>query len=475
MRFVLLALLLLMPALADSAAERQKKYPDLSLLVERAQSVPPEFAAATLLRVAASPNIIEIAWKKELVAEAFRLAGMARFPIDKGEWNARPVTFLAFGQRLDRLSLESAAVRQMMLHDKAKAWELFDSIRMPKITRASCEDAVIDNPAAYFSVLGLVSKLRFGDDLRSRNEQLEWLNHRVSAVQSTVELPLILHALLESRLTPVQWKVLVGSLASAIDRISGGDRAFASTLQIVDVAFEQLASTIKQAGINADSLISSYRSFLVRHFTAVRCAVNKNVEEQEASIVKKFNLNYVNPTNPSITAIIGNDTKASSNGSGLKAKPVNADGQLEQQFYRLMFGGSSRGLSDGDKNTETWREEFQIYLKNILDAKPQGDESDEAFFLKQVERLTSAAVVVPTGPERDKVIAGFLSYLKNNNLQQSDFLLWFYQFEQLAILTNSIRPADQQKFLAAVEQTGHPVMSLYAMRERILPQTLGIE
>ena len=49
MRFVSLALLLLQPALADSV-ERQKKYPDLSVIVERAQSVPPEFAAATLLR-----------------------------------------------------------------------------------------------------------------------------------------------------------------------------------------------------------------------------------------------------------------------------------------------------------------------------------------------------------------------------------------------------------------------------------------
>ena len=154
---------------------------------------------------------------------------------------------------------------------------------------------------------------------------------------------------------------------------------------------------------------------------------------------------------------------------------MNTDGGLEQQFYRLMFGGSSRGLSDADKNTEAWRDEFQIYLKNILDAKPQSSESEEAFFLKQVERLTSATVVVPTGPERDKVIAGFLSYLKNDNLQQSNFLLWFYQFEQLALLTNSIRPADQQRFLAAVERTGHPVMSLYALRERILPQALGIE
>ena len=471
MRFVSLALLLLQPALADSV-ERQKKYPDLSIIVERAQSVPPEFAAATLLRVASSPKIAEIAWKKELVAEAFRLAGISRFPINRSAPNVRPAVFIAWGQKLDRLSLESVAVRQMMLLDKAKAWEMFDSIRKPDIAHASCGDSLLDNPTAYFAVLGIVSKQRFGDDLRSRNEQLEWLNQRVSAIQSAVELPLILDALMESHITPAQWKVLVGSSMAAMDRISGDDRAFTASLQTVDFAFEKLVSTIKQAGINADPLLMSYRSFLVRHFTAVRCG---NFEEHDASIVKEFDLNYVNPGNPSITAITGNEMKASSVGSGAKAKSVNTHGDLEQQFYRLMFGNSSRGLSDVDKNKEAWRDEFQIYLKNILDAKPQSSESEEAFFLKQVERLTSATVVVPTGPERDKVIAGFLSYLKNDNLQQSNFLLWFYQFEQLALLTNSIRPADQQRFLAAVERTGHPVMSLYALRERILPQTLGIE
>ena len=468
MRFVVLVPLLVTWALADSAAERQKKYPDFSMLVERAQSVPPEFGAATLLRVAASPKITDIAWKKELVAEAFRLAGMSRFPIDKGKRKANPIIL---GQRLDRLSLESAAIRQMMLLDKGKAWELFDSIRMPAIARASCEDAVLANPAAYFSALGLVSRQRFGDDLRSRNEQLEWLNHRVAAIQSASELPLMFDVLMESRLMPIQWKVLVGSAAAAFDQISGDDRAFTSSLQKVDSAFEKLVSTIKQVDINADPLLVAYRSFLVRHFTAIRC---ENVEDQDFSIVKKFNLNYVNPGHPSITAISGSETKAASIVPTEKSKPVNADGRLEQQFYRLMFGGSSRGLSDADKNTEAWRDEFQIYLKNILDAKPQGSESTEEFFMKQVERLTSAAVVVPTGPERDKVIAGFLTYLKNDNLQQSNFLLWFYQFEQLAMLTNSIRPADQQRFLATVEQTGHPVMSLYALRERMLPQALGI-
>ncbi len=471
MNFVLLALAFVVSAQADSV-ERQKKYPELFMLVERAQSVPPEFAAATLLRVAASPKITEIAWKRELVAEAFRLAGMSRFPIDRGASSPRPAVLLAWGQKLDRLSLESKAVRQLILLDKAKAWELFDNIRKPAIASASCDDAVLDNPAAYFSVLGLVSKQRFGDDLRSRNEQLEWLSHRVSAVHSVVELPLILDALMESRLTAVQWKVLVASVAGAFDRISGDDRAFASSLQTVDLAFERLVNTIKQTGINTDPLLVAYRSFLVRHLTAVRCG---NVEEHDANIVRKFNLNYVNPGNPSITAISGSETKAASIALTAKSKPVNADGRLEQQFYRLMFGGSSRGLPDSDKNTEAWRDEFQIYLKNILDAKPQAEEREETFFLKQVDRLTSAAVVVPTGPERDKVIAGFLSYMKNDNLQQSNFLLWFYQFERLALLTNSIRPADQQKFLAAVEQTGHPVMSLYALRERILPQALGLE
>jgi hypothetical protein len=425
-RFLALIVLLAVPTLAD-AAEREKQYPDLFLLVERASSVPPEFAASTLLRVAASPALVDRTWKKELLIEAFRLGGMSKYPIRKAiirdhgmSSSLASLTSSAYSQKLDRISLQSLAVQQMIPIDRTKAWELFNEIQPPSIVKASCDDVLLDDPTAYYELLPLVVRL----SVRSRNDELSWLNNVVVRIQSPVELPLIMSAIGKSIVRPEQWKLLGASLAGVLDRLSGDDRAFTSSLPETEIKLRMFEQMVQSTG-NPELLIEAHRNYVIRHMKEPRCGDSKK-------------------------------------------EPLFAD-DSRVRFMHLMFGGASRGLSDADKNTESWRDEFQSYLRNILDLKPQSAESDEAFFLRKSGTLTGAVTMVPTGPEREKVVVQFLSFLKNENMQQDNFLLWFDQLQMLADLTRSLRPSDHESFLRAVEATGHPVMSLYAMRERILP------
>ena len=423
----LVVLLMLLPAclFADSK-ERQKQFPDIYQLVERAQSVPPEFAASTLLRVAASPALTDKTWKKELLMDAFRFGGMSRYPMQRSiirghgaESSQASLTSLAYAQKLDRLSLQGMAVKQMIPLDKAKAWDMFNEIQPPNVAKGSCEDLLLDNPSAYYDLIPLVIKL----PVRSMNAETSWMNNFVVLVQSPVELPLIMNAIGRSIVLSEQWNLLGASLAAVLDRMSGDDRAFTSSLPEVQ---EKLGLTeqMMRSWANPEPLIVAHRNYLDRHLKEPRCGENKNL-------------------------------------------PVFADAS-RAQFMHLMFGSTSRGLSDADKNTEAWRDEFQAYLRIILDAKPQSAETEEAFFLRKAGMLTAAVTMVPTGAERDKAVVQFLAYLANENMQQANFLLWFDQLAKLADLTRSLRPADHDGFLRAVEATGHPVMSLYAMRERIL-------
>lgn len=422
----LVLLMLLSPGVFADSKERQKQFPDIYQLVERAQSVPPEFAASTLLRVAASPALTDKTWKKELLMEAFRFGGMSRYPMQRSiirghgaESSQASLTSLAYAQKLDRLSLQGMAVKQMIPLDKAKAWDMFNEMQPPTVAKGSCEDLLLDNPSAYYDLIPLVIKL----PARSMNAETSWINNFVVRVQSPVELPLIMNAIGRSIVVSEQWNLLGASLAAVLDRISGDDRAFTSSLPEVQ---EKLALTeqMMRSWANPEPLIVAHRSYLDRHLKEPRCGENKNM-------------------------------------------PVFADAS-RAQFMHLMFGGTSRGLSDADKNTEAWHDEFQAYFRTILDAKPQSAETEEAFFLRKGGMLTAAVTMVPTGAERDKVVVQFLAYLVNENMQQSNFLLWFDQLAKLADLTRSLRPADHDRFLRAVEATGHPVLSLYAMRERIL-------
>ena len=358
--------------------------------------------------------------------DAFRFGGMSRYPMQRSiirghgaESSQASLTSLAYAQKLDRLSLQGMAVKQMIPLDKAKAWDMFNEIQPPNVAKGSCEDLLLDNPSAYYDLIPLVIKL----PARSMNAETSWMNNFVVRVQSPVELPLIMNAIGRSIVLSEQWNLLGASLAAVLDRMSGDDRAFTSSLPEVQ---EKLGLTeqMMRSWANPEPLIVAHRNYLDRHLKEPRCGENKNV-------------------------------------------PVFADAS-RAQFMHLMFGSTSRGLSDADKNTEVWHDEFQAYLRIILDAKPQSAETEEAFFLRKAGMLTAAVTMVPTGAERDKAVVQFLAYLANENMQQANFLLWFDQLAKLADLTRSLRPADHVGFLRAVEATGHPVLSLYAMRERIL-------
>src|SRR5215472_7018553 len=139
--------------------KRRLQYPELARVADLAQSAPSELAADVLLRVAASERNQDRAWKIELLEDAFQMASLARQPnrqkvigsriVDR---NRAEVLSLAFDQRLDRLSLQSRVVRQMLKLDKAKALDMFQRIAWPNLHSRQCRDALIDDVKEYYEL-----------------------------------------------------------------------------------------------------------------------------------------------------------------------------------------------------------------------------------------------------------------------------------------------------------------------------------
>lgn len=137
--------------------QRRRLYPDFARLVDLASAIPPQFSADLLLRIAASQELHDSAWKKELLEDAFQNANLAPDPIRRkvirSEMVARSraeMMSLGFDQRLDRLSLQTLAVREMLSLDKSKALETFNQVTLPKLLPRSCRDGLVDHVADYF-------------------------------------------------------------------------------------------------------------------------------------------------------------------------------------------------------------------------------------------------------------------------------------------------------------------------------------
>ncbi len=452
---------------SEALKRRRLEYPELTQIVELAQSAPPEFAARALLRVAQSGSLRDKEWKRELLEQAFQTAASARTPVARhigngmAASNSREQRIAEAAEvGLDRLMLQSQAVKAMLTLNPKRARGLFLAMQQPAPVRLRCEEALVEDPSVYFAAATAVAAIAFTPEERKRDEAALFLNERLQRLTSPVEIaPAIRMVSAASRMmTAAQYKLLTSSLAAALERISGDNRAFGSTLP--EISREM---TI----FKGNELNDAYRQFLVKNMTGPRCA-DSDLGDFARSAVSDFNRR----TEAAVTPIKLDDTKPSKidakaimTGSSNKAE----EDLLSAKLTSLLFGGGHAALSDGQKNTAEWREQFSDVFHNIEGIKPAIGESEALFYYRKGDALRGLLLIAPPGESRDRILQEYIAFLKASNFQQESLIEWFCMVESLAEDTRSMSPAEFQKMLNAFEASGHTVLSLYARMEKLIP------
>jgi hypothetical protein len=461
-------MLLSAPLLAETPAEAQKRrrleYPELTQLVEQSQSAPPEFAAHVLLRVAEFPGLRDNLWKRDLLEQAFQTATAARNPIKKRfmpakatEGSRERMIAESANLGLDRLTLQTEAVKAMLSVNPKRARELFLSIQQPTPTRLRCEDALLDDPSSYFATATAVATIAFTAEERKRDDLVLFLNERVQRVTSAVEIAPAARMIAATSpgLSPTQSKLLVSSLAAALMRIDGDDRSFSSSPAI----FTEVAS------LSGSGLAEAYRQFLVKNFTGPRCADGTN-DEIVQTAVSDFNSRIpagMPPLKLEDLKPAKIDVKAALDGPSLLDEPNRA------RVLALLFGPDQTALTPDQKNTAEWRERFTEFKRDVEGMKPATGESESNFFYRKGSDFYSLLAVAPPGELRDGILQQYIAFLKSSSFQQEGLIEWFAQVESLAAITRSMNAAEYRKMLDAFENSGHAVLSIYARIEKLLP------
>jgi len=437
---------------AEAFKRRRLEYPELTQIVDFAQSAPAEFAARALLRVARSPGLRDNVWKRELLDQAFQTAGAARNPVSRririgktadGSRERRIDEAADLG--LDRLTLQTEAVKAMVTLDPKHARDLFLLIPQPVPARLRCEDALVEDPSSYFAAATEIAATAFTPEERRRNDVALFLNERVQRMASPVELaPAIrMIALSSSRMTAAQSKLLISSLAAAIQRMEGDDRSFSYSLPGVSK---------EMASLTGSEVNEAYRQFLVKNLTGPRCA-----DSDYSQISAGLGLQDVKPSKL--------DAKATLTYPGKSAE----EGLLRTKLMSLQFGQGHAALTDAQKNTAEWREQFSDLLHDIEAIKPASGESEAVFYFRKGAALDALLIISPGGETRDRILQEYIAFLKASNLQQESLIEWFSMVESLVDQTRSMNAAECKKMLDALEASGHTVLSLYARIEKMLP------
>jgi hypothetical protein len=450
---VLTILILLCPALhaetpSEAVKRRRLEYPELTRIVELAQSAPAEFAARALLRVAQAANLKDQTWKRELLDQAFQTAASSRSPVrrhigpgaNRDDSRERMIGE-AGNLGLDRLSLQTDAVKAMLAVNSRHARELFLAIPQPVPARLHCEDALLDDPSAYFATAAAIAAAAFTPAERKRDDVALFLDERVQRIASAVELAPAIQMISSSssRMTAAQIKLLASSLAVALQRIGGDDRSFSSSLPAISK---------EMASLNGSELAEAYRELLVRNLSGLRCADSDYVA---------FKLEDIKPSKIDAKAILTYPNRK------------GEEDLLKAKLMPLLFGPGHSALTDEQKSTPEWREQFSDLLHDIEGIKPANGESEALFYYRKGAALDALLIVTPHGETRDRILQEYIAFLKASNLQQDSLIEWFSMVEKLAGETRSMNAGEYKKMLDAFDSSGHTVLSLYARIEKMLP------
>ncbi len=175
-------------------AEPAKLPEPFQSISDLANAAPPEFAADALLRMVESGKLQDKNARRELVEHAFQLAASAKFPV-RMDGLPGTTTDTASGSlsrahalKLDGLSLQSRAVRDMLPIDPDKARELFGQMVKPALAPLTCDDALVYDPSDYYQALSAVVNGTFTPKEKAKEEHFNLLMDNLGQVTSPSQL-----------------------------------------------------------------------------------------------------------------------------------------------------------------------------------------------------------------------------------------------------------------------------------------------
>ena len=440
LRFLAFACLAAAVAPDGSPASRPPIFADLA---DRARAQPAEFAADALLRIAEAPTTADVAWKRQVLEDAFHLAAGAQQPFARRNWTGKPGSLFdkAYAQGLDVCTLQCKSVHAMLAIDYKKARELFGEIAPPQIPRVSCEDTLVYDVSIFYATVGEVAARAFSAKEVAQDEPFHLLQRYAADVTSPVQVAPVARMLAGASLKPAQLEALLASFAGALGQLSGDDRSFSATISgDADAALAGLPAACARHGVNVEPLLGAWQAYQARQLGGTRCA----------------------------------------DSAALAPLPIGqCDSpqcqQLAAQFTKLVIAPNGYGLTPEQKATSEWGGKLLQYLAALADWT-EDDDPDEYFDFKS-RFYTELFHQTPSGPQRDLLLSTLLGWLQQSGYQHNHRAEWFYPVNALIIRTFA-DPAGMQATMRDLRRSSDPVIALYAQLEQLLPRpiqgTLGL-
>jgi hypothetical protein len=460
----------------------------LEALVVDARSVPAEFAADVLLRLVESGRVTERAWRRELLAEAFRTAGGAQQPLKRRiapgldfAYTREDYRARAFQLNLDALSLRLRAVNAMLKVDKPRARALFDELprRLP-LAPLTCADALVYDVRDFYETLTKLAQETFSAAEKERGEDLLFVQGYLDEIAAPAQAWPAAQMVVQLGDTPQRLAPLLHAYSDALKKIApDDDRSFTAEVAGQWQTLLRLLDAGHRQSVAPDELLAAFRTYVVKHMSAARCADTAAGPQQSATDRRGFDylnqqIREIDPGQQTLTLVPAEEMK-----------PARLEGTAEltryfrttaaQALFRtaqeLRFGLADEETDD-EKDDPKRGEKLTAWLNAMADWRASGAEADADYFEQKCVLYQLLLEAGPAeGPAGETLMREYVTFLRQPARQQENRAGWLLHVQRLLGSTRFGAGAARTRLLTTLANSGDPVLRLYAAVQKTRPPT----
>ena len=437
---------------------------DVNDLISEARGLPAEFAADALIRLSGSSRLTP-ALRRELLDEAFMRAYAAHDPSRRSSTaslqpeSRQSAQRLAYETGLTRLTLQARAAQLLAFTDGPRARELFEWIDLD-LAPGSCEDPLVPAVDEYYSALSVLARTTFAAD---RAEAIRFLERHLWRARLPSEMPAVVRAVERFRPTRDEATYLEGVVRWILDGSAGDPRGFSSASLDIVSRVAELQQMDRQRGVPGWYLLDALRDYLIDRLARPRCA-DSTTEPMLA---------------PAFNGVVGRlgaareidliDATTVRPARLLTAARIDyywqtPDSRRLHRDVERLRGDGKKSYTEAVRQTKEWRDEADLLLTGIEQWTGRREQTDRDYFYQKAALFTGLVDLAPPGSVRTRAIRAFVDFLRHSETERDRRALW------LAMLTRFLelaRSDPSREMLAVLEESQHPVLSMYARLEQV--------
>jgi hypothetical protein len=435
----------------------------LTDLISDARGLPPEFAADALIRLSGSSQLSP-AIRRELLDEAFMRAFAAHDPYRRSTTvslqpeSRQSAQRLAYDTGLTRLTLQVRAAQLLAFTDAPRARELFEWIDLA-LAPGVCEDPLVAAVDEYYSALSLLARTAFGTD---RAEAMRFFERHLWRARLPSELPAVARAVQRFRPTLDEAIYLESVVRWILEGSARDPRGFSSANLDIVSRVADLQQTDHRQGVPGWYLLDGLRGYLLSQLAGPRCA-DSTTEQMVA---------------PAFNGVVGRigaarevdmiDERTIQPSKLLAAARIDYYWQTPDSWR--LYRTEERLRTDGKtvfpeavRQTKEWRDQADLLLTDIEQWAGRREASERDFFYQKARLFTGLVDLTPPGVVRTRGIRAFIDFLRHTDTDRDRRPLWFALLNRFLEVARS---DPSREMFAALEESRHPVLSVYARLDR---------